>query len=319
MTLIIAQLMNITFVFSTALIFAAMGGIFSERSGVIALSLEGYMIGGAFLAAVSAHMYEQFGWGAASAYLAFVTAMIAGILLALIHALATVTYGADQVVSGVVINFLAAGLSIFLVKVLYEGAGQTPTLKTAVFSKWTIPYLADLPLLGPGLFRMYPTTYLALLIVALTAWVLWRTPFGLRLRSLGEHPAAAASLGISVSRYRYIGVIISGALAALGGATITLTTTGNFSHATIAGQGFIALAAMIFGQWKPFWVLLAALFFGMATGLKNIIQLYPWARDIPTEWIYMLPYVLTLIVLSSAISRARPPKALGEAYDPARR
>ncbi|MBE3562560.1 MAG: ABC transporter permease [Hydrogenibacillus schlegelii] len=305
------QLLDITLVFSTALIFGAVGGLLSERAGVIALALEGYMTGGAFLAATSAYALERLGFGPASAYGALFLSMFAGALLALVHAAATVTYRADHVVSGVVVNFFAAGLSLFLVKLFFAGAGQTPTLREGMLSRVAIPGLADLPVVGPALFRQYPTTYLAALAVGGAYGLLFHTPLGLRLRAVGEHPEAAETLGVRVRRLRYGAVVASGAIAALGGATVALTTTGNFSHATIAGQGFIALAAMIFGRWHPFGAAAAALFFGMATGLKNVVQLSPWARAIPTEVIYMLPYALTLLVLAGFAFRSTPPAALG--------
>ncbi|WP_028986614.1 ABC transporter permease [Thermicanus aegyptius] len=315
----ISQLINITLVFSTSLILTAMGGIHSERSGVVNIGLEGLMMSGAFAAAVSAYFLEQAGWGIWGAWMGLVAAALFGAFFALLHAVASVTFKADQVVSGVVINLLAAGLTVYLVKVLFEGAGETKTLHAAVFSKVSIPVLADIPYVGYAFFQAYPTTYLAILIVLFTYFLLWKTRFGLRLRSVGENPGAADTLGIHVQVIRYIGVMISGAYAGLGGATIALTTTANYSHNTISGQGFIAIASMIFGKWHPFGALGAALLFGMATGLKNFIQLFPWAKMIPTEFIFMIPYILTILVLAGAVGKATPPAALGQPYDPAKR
>ncbi|OXM86594.1 ABC transporter permease [Paenibacillus rigui] len=315
---ILGELVNTTLVFSTALIFAAMGGIFSERSGVINLGLEGLMVSGAFAAAVVTHSMEESGMGAVSPWIGLAAAMVLGVLFALVHALASVTFKADQVVSGVVINFLAAGLTVYLVKIIYSGSGQTETINE-VFSKVAIPGLSSIPFLGDALFNAYPTTYLALILVAVTYYVLFKTPFGLRLRSVGEHPGAADTVGIKVKRIRYIGVLISGALAGLGGATITLTTTSNFSHNTISGQGFIALAAMIFGKWHPVGALGAAIFFGFTQAVRNFVQLFDFAKSIPVEFLYMLPYVLTILVLAGAVGRSNAPSALGEPYDPGKR
>jgi general nucleoside transport system permease protein len=315
---IIGQLINITLVFSTALIFGALGGIFSERSGIVNIGIEGLMISGAFASAVGTYYAEQADLGALSPWIGLITAVVFAMLFALIHAVATITFKADQVISGVVINFLAAGVTLYLVKILFQGSGQTETLNE-VFSKYEIPLLSKIPLLGYGFFTAYPTTYIAIILVAVTYYVLFKTPFGLRLRSVGEHPSAADTVGIKVNRVRYIAVLISGALAGLGGATITLTTTSNFSHNTISGQGFIAMAAMIFGKWHPVGVLGAAMFFGMAQALRNFLQLFEWSKDIPQEFLFMLPYVLTILVLAGAVGRAKPPSSLGEPYDPGKR
>ncbi|WP_127586702.1 ABC transporter permease [Paenibacillus koleovorans] len=314
----IGQLINITLVYSTALVFAALGGIFSERSGIVNIGLEGLMTVGAFGAAISVYYLDEAGAGASAPWIGLLAAIVCGLVFSLIHAVATITFRADQVVSGVVVNFLAAGLCVFLVKLLFEGAGQTDTLNT-VFGKWDIPGLSDLPFLGQALFYFYPTTYIAIALVVLTWYVLFKTPFGLRLRAVGEHPGAADTVGVKVNRIRYMGVMLSGMLSGLGGATITLTTTSSFSHNTVSGQGFIALAAMIFGKWHPVGALGAALFFGFAQALRVFLQQYPFARSIPSEFFYALPYVLTILVLAGTVGRAAPPASLGTPYDPSKR
>lgn len=314
---LLGQTINITLVFSTALIFTGLGGIFSERSGVVNIGLEGLMIAGAFGAAVATHYAETSGMGAASPYMGLLAAMLSGLVFAWIHAVASIRFKANQVVSGVVINFLALGMSVYLVKLLFEGSGQSPTLQH-VFSKVAIPGLTDIPFLGSVL-HAYPTTYFAVILVFVAYYVLYRTPFGLRLRAVGEHPSAADTVGVKVLRTRYIGVLLSGVLAGLGGATITLTTTSMFSHNTISGQGYIAIAAMIFGKWHPIGVLGAACFFGLSQALKDLLQMYGLAERIPSEFIYMLPYVLTILVLIGVVSRAYPPAALGEPYEPGKR
>ncbi|MMZ62504.1 inner membrane ABC transporter permease protein YjfF [compost metagenome] len=240
-----------------------------------------------------------------------------GILGSLIHAVATITFKADQTISGVVINFLAAGLTVYIVKLIFNGSAETPLID--VFEKKAIPVLRDIPIIGEGFFNSYPTTYLALILVGIAYYLLFKTPFGLRLRSVGEYPGAADTLGVNVSRMRYIGVMISGALAGIGGATITLTTTSTFAHNTISGQGFIAIAAMIFGKWNPVGALGAAMFFGFSQAIRNYVQLFEWSRSIPQEFIFMIPYVLTIIVLVSAVGRSSAPAALGTPYDPSKR
>ncbi|MGO4539298.1 ABC transporter permease [Paenibacillus sp. 2TAB19] len=315
---VLGQLLNITLVFSTALIFTALGGLFSERSGVVNIGLEGLMVSGAFAAAVVTDYAIQAGLEESAPWIGLAAAAIYGVLFSLLHAVATITFRSDQTVVGVVINILALGLAIYLTRSLYNDSGQT-TMLDFVFEKWAIPGLSSIPIIGNGLFNSYPTTYIALILAGISYFVLFRTPFGLRLRAVGEHPSSADTVGISVTKYRYIGVMLSGALAGLGGATITLTTTSSFAHNTISGQGFIALAALIFGKWNPLGVVGAAMFFGFAQALRNFAQLFEFSKQIPAEFFYMLPYVLTLIVLAGGIGRSNAPAALGEPYDPARR
>lgn len=315
---VLGQLINVTMVFSTALIFAALGGMFSERSGVVNIGLEGLMVSGAFAAAVATDYASQAGMGSMSPWMGMLAAIIYGVLISLLHAVATITFKSDQTVVGVVINILALGTAIYFTRSLYHGSAQTNQLSD-VFHKEAIPFLSKIPIIGEGFFRAYPPTYIAIVLVAVSYYVLFKTPFGLRLRAVGEHPSSADTVGISVSKYRYIGVMLSGALAGLGGATITLTTTSSFAHNTVSGQGFIALAALIFGKWNPLGLAGAALFFGMAQSLRNFAQLFDFAKQIPTEVFYMLPYVLTLIVLAGAVGRSSAPSALGQPYDPARR
>lgn len=313
----VSEMFNTMLVFSTALIFAAIGGLISEKSGVINIGLEGLMIAGAFASAVAVIFAEDANLGGISPWLGLLAGLLFGTLFSLIHAVAAITFRANQVVTGVVINFLALGTTVYLVKLIY-GTGETRTLKE-VFTKIHVPFLSDIPILGKALFVAYPTTYIALALVAAVYYVIYKTPFGLRLRAVGEHPGAVDTIGVNVPRLRYIAVMLSGALAGLGGATITLTTTSNFTHNSISGQGFIALAALIFGKWNPVGAMVAAMFFGIAQTLKNQIQLFPFADQIPTEFIFMFPYVLTILVLIGAVGRANPPSALGETYYPGKR
>ncbi|MFY0758979.1 ABC transporter permease [Metabacillus dongyingensis] len=299
------------------LIFTALGGMFSERSGVVNIGLEGLMVIGAFVAIVFNLTYAD-AFGDATPWLSILVAMGAGALLSVLHAVASITFRADQVVSGVAINFLAIGLSLFLVKLFY-GKGQTDRI-TESFSKIDIPLLSDIPVIGPLFFSNgYITTYIAI-ITAFAVWfVMYKTPFGLRLRSVGEHPMAADTMGINVVKMRYIGVILSGAFAGVGGAVYATIIARDFSHATISGQGFMALAALIFGKWHPLGAMGAAIFFGLAQGLSVIGGQLPLLEGIPTMYLLITPYVLTILALTGFIGRADAPKALGTPYEKGKR
>jgi len=310
--IILTNLIHNTIVYSTPLILAALGGVYSERSGVVNIALEGFMIMGAFTSAVVTIFLSDY-LGAFSPYFSLLIVVFVGMLFALLHAVASVSYKADQVVSGVAINFLAAGISIFLVTQFFNGAKQTTTIKF-LLSKWQIPYLSDIPYLGKAFFSEYPTSYLAFFLVLLSYIVIYKTPFGLRLRAVGEHPHAVDTLGISVKKMRYIAVIISGGLAALGGATVTLTTSANFSHNTISGQGFIAIAAMIFGKWHPVGAMFAALFFGLTQAIKSLSQVLGLEDILSVDLINMLPYLVTIIVLA-IVGKTTAPKAIGKPYE----
>jgi general nucleoside transport system permease protein len=312
---ILSNLIHTTIVFSTALMFGALGGLFSERSGVVNIAIEGMMTIGAFTAAVVTFFSnEALGGSGFSPWIGFLAAIVAGALFALPHAVASVTYNADQTVSGVALNFLALGLGVYLTKLMFNGAAQTENLQFT-FPKIRIPLLYDIPYLGHAVFEAYPTSYLVLIITVLAWYFLYRTPWGLRLRAVGEHPKAADTAGVNVAKVRYWAVMTSGALAAMGGATIALTTTGSFSHTTITGQGFIALAALIFGKWHPGGAVAAAFFFGIATAIKFVLQSAGLAAYVPVDIIYMLPYILTIIVLVTFVGRATAPAASGTPYE----
>jgi ABC-type uncharacterized transport system permease subunit len=301
-------------IFATPLILAALGGVFSERSGVVNIGLEGLMVMGAFSGALFTIWGAEWGMGSFSTWFALLMAILIGALFALPHALASITFKADQVVSGVALNFMAIGLSIFLVKSIFQGAGQTPTL-THSLTKVGIPVLSDIPYIGRMFFDAYPTSYLTFFIVAVVYFVLFKTPFGLRLRAVGEHPKAADTMGVHVASMRYLGVILSGALAGLGGAIYSMAITGNFSHNTISGQGFMALAALIFGKWHPTGAMAAALFFGAANALAAIGQTIGLTDYVPRELLIMFPYLVTIVALAGFVGRADAPAALGKPYD----
>ncbi|GGK00450.1 putative ABC transporter permease protein YufQ [Lentibacillus kapialis] len=298
--------------FSAPLIFTALGGVFSERSGVINIGLEGLMVMGAFVGIVFNLTFADV-FGSWTPWVSIIAAAVISAIFSLIHAVAAVSFRADQVVSGVAINFLALGLGVFLTKQWY-GKGQTDIVSQQFFTS-DIPLLADIPIIGAIFFQgIYLTSYVAVAL-AFAAWlVLYKTPFGLRLRSVGEHPMAADTNGINVPRMRYIAVILSGALGGLGGSVFALTIVLNFSHATIVGQGFMSLAAVIFGKWHPLGAMGAALFFGFAQSLSVISGGVPFLEDVPQVFLLIAPYVLTILALAGFIGRAEAPKANGEPY-----
>lgn len=304
---ILTNILQTTVLYATPLILAALGGLFSERSGVVNIGLEGLMTIGAFMGAVVTLATHN-------PWIGLLAAVVAGILFALPHAVASITFKADQVVSGVAINFLALGVSVYLVKSLYNGAAQTPTVKETL-TRLPIPGLDQIPVIGPALFNAFPTTYLAVLLVIVTYFLLYRTPFGMRLRAVGEHPRAAETMGVNVFRMRYIAVLISGALAGAGGAGLSIAIGSEFNQTTVAGQGFISLAALIFGKWNPFGVLGAATFFGFAVGLALIGQVFGLTTYIPSEVLNMLPYILTILALAGFVGRAEGPAAVGKPYE----
>nr|WP_221211974.1 ABC transporter permease [Anoxybacillus rupiensis] len=298
--------------FAAPLIFTALGGVFSERSGVVNIGLEGLMVIGAFTGIVFNLTFAD-SFGELTPWLALIVAMIVGAIFSLLHAVASITFRADQVVSGVAINFLAVGLSLFLVKKIY-GKGQTDQIQVG-FDKIDIPVLSHIPIIGPLFFSNgYIPSYIAIVLAFVVWYILFKTPFGLRLRSVGEHPMAADTMGINVAKMRYIAVMISGALGGLGGAVYATIISRDFSHATISGHGFMALAAMIFGKWHPLGAMGAALFFGLAQSLSIVGQTIPFLKNVPTVYLLIAPYVLTILALTGFIGRADAPKALGTPY-----
>ena len=314
---ILAILVPSTLVYAAPLILTALGGVFSERSGVVNIGLEGLMVVGAFTSIVfNLSFADTFGgW---TPWISLVVAMVVGGIFSLLHAVASITFRADQTVSGVAINMLALGACMFLVKLVY-GKGQTDKIAEPFYSI-DIPGLSDIPVIGKILFSdLYLTSILAIVISVVVWYVIYKTPFGLRLRSVGEHPMAADTMGINVNRMRYIGVILSGILGALGGAIYASTIALDFTHATISGQGFMALAAMIFGKWHPLGAMGAALFFGFAQCLSIVSSMLPFFSDIPNVYMLILPYVLTILALTGFIGRADAPKASGTPYIKGRR
>ncbi|WP_077326246.1 ABC transporter permease [Virgibacillus siamensis] len=298
--------------FSAPLIFTALGGVFSERSGVVNIGLEGLMVMGAFVGIVFNLTFADV-FGAWTPWISILVAMVVSAIFSIIHAVASVSFRADQVVSGVAINFLALGLGVFLTKQWY-GKGQTDMVSQPFYTN-DIPILKEIPVIGPVFFEnIYLTSYIAIILAFVAWYVLYKTPFGLRLRAVGEHPMAADTNGINVFKMRYVAVILSGALGGLGGSVFALTIALNFSHATIVGQGFMSLAAVIFGKWHPLGAMGAALFFGFAQSLSVISSGIPLLEDVPQIFLLIAPYVLTILALAGFIGRAEAPKANGVPY-----
>ena len=298
--------------YSAPLIFTALGGVFSERAGVVNIGLEGLMVMGAFVGIVFNLAYADV-FGSLTPYLSILAAMIVSALFSIIHAIASVSLRANQVVSGVAINFLALGVGVFLTKQWY-GKGQTDVVSEPFYSS-NIRFLEDIPFIGEMFFQgVYKISYVAIILAFIAWFVLYKTRFGLQLRAVGEHPMAADTNGINVYKMRYIAVIISGALGGVGGSVFALTITGDFSNTTIVGQGFMALAAVIFGKWHPLGALGAALFFGFAQSLSVISSGIPILQDVPNVYLLIAPYVLTILALAGFIGRAEAPKANGEPY-----
>lgn len=299
--------------FAAPLIFTALGGNFSERAGVVNIGLEGLMVMGAFSSIVFNLTFAD-SLGVWTPWVSLLVAMVVGALFSILHAVASITFRADQTVSGVAINLLAAGLAMFLVKLIYDGKGQTGTIRYS-FKKIDIPVLKDIPVIGDLFFsNTYWTSYLAIVVAIIVWFVMYKTPFGLRLRSVGEHPMAADTMGINVTKMRYIAVILSGAFGGIGGGVFAQSITNDFTHATISGQGFMALAALIFGKWNPLGAMGAAIFFGFAQSLSIVGSSLPFLENIPSVYLLIAPYVLTIIALTGFIGRADAPKASGVPY-----
>ena len=285
-------------------VFAALGGFYSERSGVINIALEGMLLFGAFACILAAHAAESAGVaGQVAAWLGVGAAVAAGAGVGAVHALVCVRFSADQIVSGLGVNLLAAGATKFLLTVVYGTAANSSRI--AGIGSWSIPGLASWEV--TRVLFCTPLVLLAVAAAVLSHLVARRTPFGLRLHAVGEHPEAARTLGVRVARLRWTGVMLSGALAALGGAWLALEQH-QFTAGMSSGRGFIALAALIFGKWTPRGAGFACLLFGAAEAVE--IQLQGRA-GVPTQFLQMLPYVVTMVALAGVVGRSRPPAALG--------
>ncbi|EFR31948.1 ABC transporter permease [Eremococcus coleocola] len=309
----ISLLVSSTLVYSAPLIFTALGGVFSERSGTVNVGLEGIMVMGAFSSIVFNLFYSAAGHPYGH-WLGLIIAGLVGVAFASIHALATVYLRADHVISGTVLNLIAPSLAVFITRELFEGKGQTDFVSHS-FGYYNFPVLSKIPVIGEIFFTSTSVpAYLAIVLAIICYFILFKTRFGLRLRSVGEHPQAADTLGINVYRLRFIGILISGFLGGIGGGVLAQSISLNFSASTIAGQGFMAMAAMIFGKWNPIGAMGAALFFGFAQSLSVIGSQIPLIAGIPSVYLQIAPYVVTIIVLVSFVRQSAGPAANGTTY-----
>jgi simple sugar transport system permease protein len=299
--IVTASLFAATLRFATPLAFGALGGLFSERAGVVNIGLEGMMLTGAFFGILVCDKTDS--W-----FLGVVGAAVCAGLMALVHAVFSIHLRADQIVSGTAINILALGITTFAFRSIYgsEGTPAVPRIPNV-----SVPGLRDIPFVGDIVGTMNLLIWVMLLLVVLSWVLLFKTPWGLRLRAVGEHPKAADTVGIDVFAVRYAGVVLSGVLAGLGGAILSFGLLGGFNENMTGGRGFIALAALIFGKWHPFGLLGATLLFGFATALGNSLQT---TAGISANLVAMLPYALTLIALVGVVGRSTPPAAVGRPY-----
>jgi len=289
---------------SVPLIFGALGGVIGERVGVVNVAIEGQFLFGAFSAALVASLTR-------SPFLGLVAAMVGGVLVAFVLAAFSIKYLVDQVIVGVVLNVLVTGLTGFLYGALLV-PNEDVLNRPERFPRIEIPLLGDIPIIGPVLFNQTFIVYLMYVVVAVVAWGLYRTRWGLRLRAVGEHPQAADTVGIKVNSSRFWNVSLAGAIAGIGGAYFTLVSVGQFTKEMTAGLGFIALAAVIFGRWDPIRATLAALLFGFATNLQNLLTVL--RTPIPSEFMLMLPYIVTIIAVAGFAGQIRGPAAAGKPY-----
>ncbi|MDE6604307.1 MAG: ABC transporter permease [Lachnospiraceae bacterium] len=301
----ITLLLGVTLLYSTPMVFGALGGVLSERSGVVNIGIEGMMTFGAFAGAAA-------GYYSGNPWIGVLCAALAGGILALLHAVAAITCQADQTISGVAINLLGPALAVFFCRLAFDGATMS------------YPVANKLPkIFGSGAEGIWANlnvdimVIVALLFAVILWFVLYRTKWGMRILAVGENPAAADTLGINVYKTRYVCVILSGILAGIGGATVTLGIVAQFTQTSIAGQGFIALAAVIFGKWKPIGAYKACLIFGFSQALTVVLG--GGAVAVPTEILAMLPYVLTIVILILFIGKSVAPKADGVPYVKGRR
>lgn len=303
--------------FSIPLLVVALGGMFSERSGVVNIALEGMMVVGAFCSIFFISKVQHLMSGQGLLILAILVAVVSGTLFSLLHAYAAINLRSNQTISGTALNMIAPAFAIYMARTLQSPSHVQQVAFVNTFRISSVPVLGDIPFLGPLLFQnTYITTYLGLVILAVGAFVLYKTRFGLRLRACGEHPQAADSVGVNVYKIRYAGVMISGALAGLGGLIFVVPTSTNF-NATVSGYGFLALAVLIFGQWKPLRIFMAALFFGLMKTIASAYSGVPFllSLGLPSDIYKMVPYLTTLVVLAFTSKSSQAPKASGLPYD----
>ena len=298
---------SITLMYSAPLTLAAMGGVVSERSGIVNIGIEGMMSIGALAGATV-------GYFSNNAWLGLLSAGLAGAALSLLHATASINFKADQTVSGIALNLIGPGMAMFLSRYFFKGATMSLPVHTKLPKIINLKSLQNTTLSN---LNVDVTVILAAVVVILTWFLLYKTKWGLRIRAMGEHPAAVDTLGVSVYKSRYLCVVLSGLLAGLGGGTITLAIISQFTPTAISGQGFIALAAVIFGKWRPFGAYLACLLFGFSQAL--VVMLGGGNLNVPSTLLAMIPYVLTIIMLVLFVGRSSAPKASGVPYEKGQR
>jgi simple sugar transport system permease protein len=313
----VIALLDATIRTSTPLVLAALAGLFAERAGLVDIGLEGKMLAAAFASAAMA-AYSGSAWAGLG------MGVVVSVVLALLHGYASITHRGNQVVSGLAINILASGLTVTLGIAWYQRGGQTPPLEgDARFQQIVLPLadtLREVPVIGPIWSELISghsvLVYAAFLAVPLTAWIVYRTRFGLRLRAVGENPAAVDTAGISVTALRYQAMVLTGVLCGLAGTYLSVAQNASFGRDMTAGKGYLALAALIFAKWKPWPVMLTCLLFGLLDALEARLQgtIIPGFGEVPVQLIQALPYILTVVLLAGFIGRATAPKASGVPY-----
>jgi general nucleoside transport system permease protein len=312
---IIQQIFPYAVAFTIPLLITALGGLFSERSGIVNIGLEGLMVVGAFSGALVIYLLQPI-LPDGSVWIGLLVSMAAGAVFSLLHAFASINLNANQVISGTAINMIAGALTVFLARNI-TGSGNIRIMSG--LSRFDIPALSSIPIAGKLIFtQTYATTWLVLIILLVSRFIVYKTSFGLRLRACGENPHAADAAGINVYRIRYIAVMISGAFAGLGGSVILVTFAGEFTG-SVAGLGFLALAALIFGQWKPLGILGATIFFGFAATIANVSQAIPALTTIPGVILKVFPYAVTLLALIVFSKSSQAPRASGEPFEHGKR
>ncbi|WP_102107743.1 ABC transporter permease [Oceaniglobus roseus] len=314
--LTLIQILDSTVRLATPLLLACLAGLFSERAGVFDIGLEAKMLAAAFFSAAVAAITGD-------VWLGLLAGIVSSLIFALIHGIASITFRGDQLISGVALNFLASGMTVLIARDWFNEGGRTPALDGAArFQNITLPFadsVAGVPVLGPIYSELISghtiLVYVALLMVPLTWYILYRTRFGLRLRAVGENPGAVDTAGISVVRLRYAAVLIAGVLCGLAGAYLATGLAAGFTQNMTAGRGYIALAALIFAKWRPWYALGATMLFGLLDAIGNRYQsLELLGVPIPTQFMQALPYILTVVILAGFVGKAVPPRAGGEAY-----
>ncbi|MDF0603278.1 ABC transporter permease [Psychromarinibacter sp. C21-152] len=312
----IIPILDATLRSATPLVFVCLAGLFSERSGIIDIGLEGKLLISAFFSASVAAM-------TGSVWIGMMAGIVASLMLSMIHGLASITFRGNQLISGVALNFLASGITVVIGETWFGLGGRTPQLSgSGRFAPIELPgaaTLADVPVLGPVYSDLLSghtiLVYLSIVTVALAWWVLFRTRFGLHLRAVGENPESVDTAGISVVRLRYMAMVIAGVLCGIGGAYLATGLAAGFVKEMSAGRGYIALAALIFSKWRPWYALMACLLFGFLDALGNRFQnMELFGINIPTQFMQALPYILTVVILAGFVGRAIPPRAGGQPY-----